>query len=264
MAIDLSEARQLINALDLPEPLVVPQGVDETPFSATEPQAAVIGQDVFSFLAGTDAQLRDVLADSALFAQLIADNQVTDPNDIEGWFHSYFKTLKTLGWLVQDGGWSEVSESGDGFQVHEKIAAIAAVLLGPAVTALAAISATLDALKAASDDSPWITLFHKRSIKGKSARFQIGVVDPQESVAGGVPLVSMIAFALEANSTVTQVLLFKVTKQRARLRTNSAKVGLDLAALHDLAPDIRAKLRGWQRVYIKTLPDLDLPPPPDE
>ncbi|VWX54514.1 hypothetical protein [Novosphingobium sp. 9U] len=260
MSVDIIQARQIISEIVLPEPLVEAQGDEASPFTAGTDQAAVIGQDVFAFLAGTDVELRDAIADSALLAQLVADSRVPDPDDIVGWYAAYFTMLKTLGWLVQDGGWSEVSEAGDGFEVHEKIAAIAAVLLGPAVTALAAITATLDALKAASDDSPWITLFNKRSIKGRSARFQIGVVDPQD---GGAPLVSLIAFALEAKTVVTQVLLFKVTKNRAKLRTNSSKVSLDLAALHDLAPDVRAKLRGWQRAYIKALPDLELPPPPD-
>src|SRR5688572_29675620 len=92
--------------------------------------------------------------------------------------------------------------------------------------------------------------------KGPSARFQVGLVQPED---GGGALVTLMAFALSAKTVVTQVLLFKVTKNRASLRTNNAKVGLDLAALRDLAPDIRTKLRGWQRSYIKALPDLELP-----
>lgn len=260
MTTNLAEARQLIAAADIPEPLIVAQGDEVSPFEGGKDQAAVIGQDVFAFVAGADQALRDALSDSALLAQMMADVQVKDPDDIVGWYNAYFGLLKKLGWLVQDGGWSEVSEAGDGFEVHEKIIEVAGVLLGGAPTALAVITATLGALKKASDDSPWITLFHKRAIRGKSARFQIGVV---EAPAGRAPLVSLMAFALKAETIVTQVLLFKVTKNRASLRTNSAKVGLDLAALRDLAPDVRDKLRGWQRSLIKTLPDLELAPPAD-
>ena len=257
MSVNLAEARRLIEDASIPQPLVEPQGDEPSPFDGGKDQAAVVGQDVFAFMAGTDAALRDVLSDSALLAQMIADSQVTDADDIVGWYDAYFRVLKQVGWLVHETGWSEVSEAGDGFEVHEKIIDIAAVLLGGAPTALAIITSTLGALKTASDDSPWITLFHKRSIKGKSARFQVGLVQPDD---GGGALVTLMAFALSAKTVVTQVLLFKVTKNRASLRTNNSKVGLDLAALRDLAPDIREKLRGWQRSYIKALPDLELPP----
>jgi len=257
MAVNLAQARQFIADADIPEPFLEPQGDELSFFEHGKDQAAVVGQDVFAFMAGTDAALRDVLSDSALLAQMIADTQVQDPNDVVGWYDAYFRVLKQVGWLVHETGWSEISEAGDGFEVHEKIVDIAGVLLGGAPTALAVITRTLGALKAAQDDSPWITLFHKRAIKGQSARFQVGLVQPDD---GAGALVTLMAFALSAKSVVTQVLLFKVKKNRATLRTNNAKVGLDLAALRDLAPDIRAKLRGWQRTYIKGLPDLELPP----
>ncbi len=258
MSLNAAAARKILSNIEIPEPDVVPQGAEKSPFTSGTDQAAVVGQDIFAFMSGTEPALRDAISDSALLAQMVADSRVTDRDDMVGWYDAYFGMLKSLGWLVQDGGWSEVSETSNGFEVHEKILDIAAVLLTGAPTALAVIASTLGALKAASDDSPWITLFHKRSIKGKSARFQIGVVDAP--LAGGAPLVSMMAFALKAETVVTKVLLFKVTKNRASLRTNSAKISLDLAAVQDLAPDIRDKLRGWQRLLVQTLPDLELPP----
>lgn len=256
MAIDLEAARRIIADVPVPELLVEAQTDLTSPFTAGVPQAAVVGQDIFAFLAETDASLRDILSDSALLAQMSADAMVADKDDVVGWYNAYFSVLKQVGWLVQDGGWSEVSESGGGFEVHEKIMDIATTLLGGAPTALSVISSTLGSLKEASDDNPWITLFHKRAIHGRSARFQLGVVQPAQ---GGSAAVTMMAFALTATTIVTKVLVFKVTKNRATLRTNSATIGLDLAALRDLAPDIRAQLRGWQRLFIKALPALPAP-----
>lgn len=261
MAFDLENARQFIAQADIPKPLLTSQGAEETPvFASLKDQAAVVGQDIFAFASGTDSKLRSAISDSALLAQLIADQQIPDRKDVTGWYDAYFAVLRTVGWVVQDGGWSEISEAGDGFEVHEKILDIAAVLLAGAPTALAVITATLNALKSASDDSPWITLFHRRAIKGESARFQISLVQPS---GDGALLVSLIAFALKSETVVTKILLFKVTKSRASLRNNSAQVSINLDALRDLAPDIRAKVRGWQRSYIAALPDLGPPPGPE-
>lgn len=257
MVIDIGAARAYISAIDLPEPLVSAQDLDgedpNNPYSTVKDQASIVGQDVIAFTSGTGAELRKAISDSSLLAQMVADRRVPDKTEIYDWYDAYFEVLRNVGWVVQDQGWALYQEGGDGFAVHEKIAEVAAVLLGAAPAALAIVTATLSALKGMNEDSPFITLFNRETVHAEAARFQISVIESadEENV-----LVSMIAFGIKARHAITQVLFFKVTKNRAELRSNSSKVSINVDALRDLGPMIRDKVRGHQRDYIKNLPDL--------
>lgn len=257
MPINMDSAREYVASLDLPEPLVVAQGIDveeENPFDTVKDQATIVGQDVLAFMTGTEETLRKAISDSSLLAQMVADKRVPDKRDIYGWYDAYFEVLRNVGWAVQDQGWSEYEEKGDGFEVHEQIAEVAAVLLGPAPAALAIVMGTLNALKKMKSDSPFITLFNRSSTHAEAARFQISVVQPQE----GKPdlLISLISFGIKAERTITQVLFFKLSKNRAALRSNTGKVSINIESLKNLGPAINDKVRGFQRDYIKNLPDL--------
>ena len=96
--------------------------------------------------------------------------------------------------------------------------------LGPSATALAIITSTIGALKAMSPDSPWITIFSRESQKARMARFQIGFV---EKDLNADVFVSMLACLIEAQNTVTQVLVFKCKESQASFKTNSAKVSIN-------------------------------------
>lgn len=255
MPVDIAAARDFIADLDLPPRPggAVSMGPDDSAvavFEATKAQARVIGSEVVSFMSGVEADLRAAIADSALLAQLAANRHVADSKDVFGWYDAYFAILRSLGWLVTDTGFSEVVESGSQFEVHEKIMVLAAVLLGPAPAALAVVQATLDGLKAMQPDSPLITIFDRETLHAEAARFQVSVVQP---AIGGDVVVSMIAFGLSADQRITQVLFFKIKKSSATLRSNSAKLSIARDALLDLAPDIRKRVRAFQRDFIADL-----------
>lgn len=249
-------ARSFIETAELPPRPQAPVGQgegDEKPFSTVKDQASVVGSDIVAFVAGTEDTVREAISNSSLLAQLVATKKVGEDADIYEWYKAYFSVLRNIGWLVQDEGFAEYAEEGDGFEVHERILDVAAVLLAPAPAALAVVKTTLKALKGLSENSPWITLFSRESVKAESARFQVTVVEP--GVGQGL-LVSMIAFGIKASTTITQVLFFKVKKNRATLRSNSARLSLNAEALADLAPLIKQKVRAYQRHYVKTLPGL--------
>jgi hypothetical protein len=255
MSIDIAHARNYIAALDLPDRPsdAVAMGAENTAaqvFVDTKVQAKVVGSEVVSFMTGVDADLRAAIADSALLAQLAATKKVADGKDVFGWYNAYFAVLRTLGWIVADSGFSEVTESGSAFEVHEQIMGLAAVLLGPAPAALAVVKATLDGLKAMKADSPWITIFDRETLHAEAARFQISVVQPD---LAGDAVVNMIAFGITADKRVTQVLFFKIKKSKATLQSNSAKLSIGREALIDLAPDIRHRVRVFQRAFIGEL-----------
>jgi hypothetical protein len=255
MPADLDKARQFITEVDLPpRPAAGAVAMDtdaQAPvFETTKAQAAVVGSEVVSFMSGVDENSRAALSNCALLAQLAASKRVADKKDVYAWYDQYFEVLRTLGWVVQDGGFTEYSEGGEGFEVHEKIMDVAAVLLGPAPAALAIVKTTLDALKAVGSENGWITIFERETQHAEAARFQISLVE--ESAAGDL-MVAMMAFGLKASKKVTQVLFFKVKKNKASFRCNSAKLSIDKGSLEDLAPDIREKIRAYQRGYIASL-----------
>lgn len=255
MSIDLEKSRSFIAEVELPpRPAsgAVPQDATTSApvFETVKKQAAVVGSEVVSFMGGVDAETRAALSNCALLAQLAASKKVSDRKDIYAWYEAYFDVLKALGWAVQDEGFADFSETSDGFEVHEKIMEVAAVLLGPGSAALAVIKTTLDALKAMKSDNGWLTIFERETQHAEAARFQISLV---EQNAGGDVMVSMLAFGIKANKAVTQVLFFKIKKHKATLRHNSAKLSIDSASLVDLAPDIREKVRAFQRGYVASL-----------
>ena len=84
----------------------------------------------------------------------------------------------------------------------------------------------------------------------KAGRFQISVAEPDTK--GGV-LVTMLAFALKAEKTVTQVLFFKVKKTEATFRKNEGKASINMDALKDLREPIRKKVREFQLGYVAGL-----------
>lgn len=115
--------------------------------------------------------------------------------------------------------------------------------LGPSPAALAIIVATINALKAMKSGSPCITIFSRESQKAKIARFQIGLVEKEES---SDVFVSLLACLIAANHNITQVLFFKFKDDKATFRANSAKVSINRPALTELGPSTRNKIRAYQ------------------
>jgi len=67
---------------------------------------------------------------------------------------------------------------------------------------------------------------------------------------------TLIAFGLEAKSTLTQVLFFKFHKNDVTLRHNSGKVTIDAALLATVRDQVSGKLVAYVSDFIKKLPDL--------
>ena len=259
MSIDLDKSRNFIAAADLPPRPKSVVSLDaatsaQTIFDSTKKQATVVGSDVLSFVTGVDETIRAAISDSALLAQLVATKKVPDSKDIYAWYDTYFDVLRNVGWVVQDNGFSELSETDGGFDVHEQILTVATAALALSPAAVVVIKATLDALKAMKSENGWLTIFQRETQHAEAARFQVSVV---ESGAGGDVLVSMVAFGIKAKKVVTQVLFFKFKDTSAKVRQNSAKLSINTPALTDLGPVIRKKVRDYQNKYIADL-DIDL------
>jgi hypothetical protein len=178
---------------------------------------------------------------------------VPDAARIYDWYNAYFDVLTNVGWVVQDKGFAEYKESGTDFETHKAILAVASVALGAAPTALAIVTQTLQSLQSMNESRPWITIFDRESRRARTARFQISVAEQDPD---GQFFVNLLAFGLEAKSDVTQVLFFKVRKEKAKLRHYSGRVTINSAVLGGVADVIKAKLVDHARDFVSQLPDL--------
>lgn len=258
MAFDTARATEFVKSVDLsgtPRGILAQDAATEAGevFDKAKSQAQVVGAGVFSFAQGVTAEVREAISDSALLAQLVANKRVSVEARPLDWFAAYSEVLQNVGWTLQEGAWTDYTVQGTAVEVHEKILEVMTVALGPTPAALAIITATIGALKAMKSDSSWLTIFSRESQKAKLARFQIGLVEKEES---SEVFVSLLACLIEAQKDITQVLFFKFRNAEATFRANSAKVSINRPALSELSPSIRSKIRAYQADYLSTVLDV--------
>ena len=222
-------------------------------FDALKNQAMVVGSEVVSFVKGVSIERRKDIINCALLAQLAAGHQVKDRNSIIEWYDSYFGVLTNLGWVIQDKRFDSYEDKADGMEAHEAILKVAAVLLGAAPTALAIVTSTIQAMKTMDADNSWITIFDRESRSAETARFQIALAEQDDS---GQFMVSLMAFGLKADSTLTQVLFFKIRSGKVSFKHCSGKVTINEEVLAGIREKIRTKLVGRTEGYVDSL-DLD-------
>ncbi|QRM53258.1 hypothetical protein [Sinorhizobium sp. BG8] len=212
-------------------------------------QAIVVGSDIISFAKGISADLRGDISKCTLLSQLAATKQVPAREEVEAWYNVYFDTLTHLGWVAQERGFSEYTESGDNFEAHKAVLQVAATVFGPAAGAYALVQSTLSAMADTSDE-PWFTLFQRESQGARAGRFQISVAEPAE---GDATILSVMAFNLEARSNLTQILFFKFRSSDVTLRHSSGKVSVDREQLAALRSLVAQKVVDYQKSYIAAL-----------
>jgi hypothetical protein len=199
----------------------------------------VVGSEVVSFVQGVSAERRQDIVNAALLAQLAATKKVQDRNDVFAWYHAYFDVLGNIGWVIQDTGFNSYEEQADGLEAHEAILKVAAVVLGPASTALALVTATVEAMKSMDADNPWITIFDRESRSAESARFQVALAEEAEN---GQFMVTTMAFGLRAESSITQILFFKIHKNKVSFKNCTGKATINEDVLTDVRETIKKKL----------------------
>jgi hypothetical protein len=256
MSVD--KAAEFVRAAALPPIPASLEGVDpvDVSLSQAKDQATVVGSDVISFVSGVTAEQRQDLINSALLAQLVAKVQVPDGTQIYDWYKSYFEVLKQIGWVIQNEQFATYQTGSEGFEANEAIIGLATTLLGGSPGALAIVKATLDSLRNMDANSPWLTIFNREGQTGETARFQVTLAQPDDR---GQFLVTLMAFGLQARSTLTQVLFFKFRSNEAMLKHFSGAVSIDAEVLAAVRDAIRQKLAAHVKAYVRTLPDLDVP-----
>lgn len=253
----VADARAFVQHVDLPAPppetLGQARRASTFDFDAAREQAAVVGSDVISFVKGITQEQRRDLVNASMLAQLVAKKKFPEPTDLAGvlaWYDEYFTVLSQVGFVIQDKGFAEYTEGGETFEAHEAILDVAKVVLAGAPGALAVVTKTLESLQKMSDDSPWITIFHRESRTAHTARFQVSLADADEHAG---LLVTLMAFGVQAQSKVTQVLFFKFRKHAATLHHHSGKVTINAPVLAGVRDDIAKKLRDFTSAFVAGL-----------
>src|SRR6266851_9757178 len=167
---DITQARSFVVQTELPAPFPETLGElapgDASPFDAAKQQAAVVGSDVVSFVTETTPEQRQDIVNASLLAQLAASKKVPDPQHLKGildWYSAYFDVMSRIGFAVQSKGFAQYVEKADTFEAHEAIIEIVKTALAGAPAAIPLVLKTLESLKNMSQDSPWITIFHRES-----------------------------------------------------------------------------------------------------
>jgi hypothetical protein len=222
-------------------------------FDKAKDQAIVVGSDIISFVKGVTEERRQDIVNSALLAQLVANEKVTNPTHVFTWYGVYFDTLTNIGWTIQEKQFVDHVESSQNFEAHKVIIDLATSLLGPQAAALQVVKSTLSALEKLDQDSPWITLFSRESQFVKTARFQVTLA---EDAPDGGFLVSLMAFGLVAESKVTQVLFFKFKSNDVRLKHSSGKVTINTTVLDAIRDAVSQKIAKFSGDFVRGLPDL--------
>jgi len=252
---EFAAARTLIQMAELPPVAAFAadsiEGGGMPTFDVDKDQALVVGSNVVSFTNGVEADFRQAISDSALFAQLATLGKVGVNADPMAFTDYYLGTLLKLGWMVQKRDTGEFTYKGDSFDVHEAVIGLITTFLAPISGAAAAVIAVLKGLHNMNASAPFITLFNKQSVHGTIGHFQMTYVhmDPDHGLSAEV-----MAFALDADNKLTQVLFFRLTKKRTHLRRSLATLSIDTAAITALHPNIAARIKDYRTSFIADAP----------
>jgi fluoride ion exporter CrcB/FEX len=253
---EMGRARDYVMGLELPG-LVGPVTFETAePVDVGNASAAVVCSEIVSFTDGVTAEQRTDIVNATLLAQLVANKRVaarTTLDELARWYQAYFDVLAHVGFVIQSTAFSTYQARSDDLHAHEAVLRVAQTLLEPASGGLAAVTATLDALRRAAGDEPWITLFNRESQSMHTARFQLSVVERTRD--GGVS-VSLMTFALSATTSFTQVLFFRFHTSDVTLQHNAGRVSINAEVLRGVREQVAAKLIAHSAQFIEALPDL--------
>ena len=214
-------------------------------------QALVAGSGLILAEEGVSAQVKQDITYCTLFAQFKATSVVSPSADIVAWYEAYFAALQTLGWVMTSQSFRDYSLSGTGVEVHKAILGVLAVALGPAAATLAVAKSVLDGLEQIGSDNGWLTLFHKQSVHSNLASFQIVTAVPQPN---GMVGLGLVAFSLKAKDDVTQVLFFKLKKNKASLKYAGGTAAIEESVLAMVRDALKTRLQDAAKDFVSSVP----------
>jgi len=114
------------------------------------------------------------------------------------------------------------------------------------------VVSVLKGLQEMDQDSPWITVFDRASQHASGAKFQFGFVDADPGDASAISI-KLLALAIDARRTITQVLFFKFSRDDARLKTAEGQLGIQGARLDGIRDAVAQRVQPFLEDNIRTI-----------
>lgn len=244
-----AEITEFIDRLDIPRPragasAAAPPKVE---FSSDQ-EVVAVGPQLAEFSGQVPVELRPMISNSMLLAQLAADKSASQSDNVLDWHAKYRDVLSKVGWQVNDSQDQLRQVTDKNLSVHKAIIPVLTNLLGPAAAATSMIVTVLKGLEDMNKDSPWITLFERQSQHVKGAKFQLSYVD---SDASGAATIKVLSCAIKAERTITQVLFFKFSSQRAEMHDRSTQLSTNRDVLNAGKDSIAAKVGSFINDFVE-------------
>lgn len=249
---DLSaSAREYVLELDLPAGTRSAAAAAPQAIPVSDHQEAIsLGAQLTEFSERVPTDAKAVIADSILLAQLAANKAASRSADLFAWYDKYIEVLQNLGWQGHDLEFQTQTIADRNASVHKAIIPVLTALLGPQVAVASIVLSVLNGLKEMDESTPWITLFDRSSQHASGAKFQIGYVDAD---ADGHPDVALACFGIQAEQTITQVLFFKFTGQRAEVKKAAGRLTISLERLESAREVIANRVRPFIVDYVQNI-----------
>ena len=229
---------------------IAPQEVD--PVSAVDidnlPNGVVTGSNLIQFPDTASPTLKSSIALSLLAAQRVAANDSVAANPKQ-WLDRYTMVLSNLNWRITGGGEVESTFTDFDVAVHEAIIPFLTAAFGGTVVGAALIVTALKQLKEMDKNSSWITLFDRESRRFDVTEYQFSVVE----VEGNETTLKTATARLDASFGKTQVLFFKVKKEKAKFQSANQTLVADSELLEEMNFDLKAKLASFTKTFIQGL-----------
>ncbi len=241
--------REYVMGLELPESETRGVSRGRRAKFTDEREVIAVGSQLTEFSDNVSAELRPLISNSMLLAQLAANKATLDAENVFNWHLKYRDVLNNIGWQITDKE-EQVQQIGNkSLTVHQAIIPVLTAMLGPAVAATSMVVSVLEGLQEMDADSPWITLFDRQSRHAHGAKFQISYVDASE----GEPAISLLGCAIQAERTITQVLFFKFSSQRAELRRTTSTLATTASRLTSDKEVIEARVQSFIADFVKNI-----------
>ncbi|HEY6641454.1 hypothetical protein [Povalibacter sp.] len=244
--------RDFVVALDLPDlgpqfesaaPPALPQFTDHQ-------EVVTVGAQLAEFSPSVATELRPLIANSMLLAQLAANKANAQAGSVFDWHRKYRDVLSNIGWTVHASEEQVQEVNNRNLGVHKAIIPVLTAMLGPAAAATSLVVSVLQGLNEMDAQTPWITLFDQSSQHASGAKFQISYIDAD---AHGQPVISLLACSVTAEKSITQVLFFKFSNQKAELRKSTAALATTAERLKADKDVIAGRVQSFVSDYVKNI-----------
>jgi hypothetical protein len=212
--------------------------------------AVLVGSQIVGFAASVNAEIRPHIANAFLLAQLAANKKASKSKGrSKDWYEAYIDVLTNIGWVVEGDANSMQEVAVRNSDMHREIIPVIEAALGPAVAAASTITKVLKGLSNISKDAPWITLFDQQSQRAHANQFQIS----NTTGTTANPSIKLVGFELDASASVTQVLFFKFSANKAKLRKFESSMSVNSEVFEGVKTAIAQKLSGLTSQYVSKI-----------